>query len=355
MLEIKPIRAASICSSDRRMDIIDTHTLLDTPINKYKIKCDACEFPDIDSTPNPYFLAKGRDFSGIEIVEADLGNLLVSSRVKQIFEILFPDNCQFQKTYIQDSQIATKWWLAIPKTLIVSGEVFDYVKKCKVCNEPLAAHPGSQYKFRIQDFESSRDIIKSKNWCSIDELDWKKSWIGREIFLSVRLISLLRKISAKGIYQVMNSKYKSLTKDEKLWVEEALEKIGKLKEANVQKVITTKDISRLMGYLNIGSIVTSQVNNFEKKIKINAPELLKVLICAPANTKIKVADSEFTVLSYQNWEIIKEKKKLLQFADDDYGNNLLLDLKEKLLPIYFYDHETMIYELMYSSILDILN
>ncbi len=129
------------------MDILDEHILLDTPVNKYEISCPVCQFPKIDKIPQPYFIAKNRNFSGIEIMIADLGNLFISDRLKQIFEILLPNQCYYQKTYIQDTAISTKWWLAIPKNLVVTGEVNLNVKRCTACNEPLFAHPGSQYKF----------------------------------------------------------------------------------------------------------------------------------------------------------------------------------------------------------------
>ena len=67
MLDTQSIRLSSITSSDRRMDIVDTNRMLDTPINKYEISCKVCHFPNIDKTPEPYFIAKNRNFSGIEI------------------------------------------------------------------------------------------------------------------------------------------------------------------------------------------------------------------------------------------------------------------------------------------------
>ena len=355
MTSPEKIRLSAITCSDRRMDIVDTNYLLDTPINKYVVKCEVCKFPDIDTTPDPYYLAKNRVFSGIEIMEADLGNLFVSDRLKKIFELLFFNNCNYQKTYIQGTTISTKWWLAVPKNTIVSGDVKSKIARCKKCNEPLYAHPGSQYKFWLHDFEGDSDIIKSQNWHSTDEKDWKKSWIGRDIFLSVRLIFLLKKIQAKGIYQQSGSKYTTLTKLEKEWVENAMSRIGVLATNSIRKDITETDINKLMKYFSVQKVNNKKVEYFEKKFKIKPTELVKVLCSVDAPIIIDTGVNETCKLAdVKNWEVTKGNKKLINFAFDDYGNSLQLDAKDKLCPIYYYDHETFIYELTHSSVLDLI-
>ena len=252
------------------MDIIDTNRLLDTPVNSYKVKCNTCKFPDIDDTPNPYYLAKKRIFTGIEIIKADLGNLLISDRVKKIFEIVTPNSCTYQRTFVQNSTTGTHWWLAIPTTKILSGEVNDSVKKCNKCLEPLYAHPGSQYRFWIHDIKSQSDIVKSTNWFSASDSDWKESWISRDIYLSLRLLSLLNKVSAKGVYKSINSDLKGLTKSEKDWVNESLAKIGDLKSNTTRKQITPEDCSKLKAALRIGEVKNDRIADFEKKIQAKA-------------------------------------------------------------------------------------
>jgi hypothetical protein len=355
MISPENIRLSAITCSDRRMDIVDTNYSLDTPINKYDVKCEACKFPAIDTTPDPYYLAKNRVFSGIEIMEADLGNLFVSDRLKKIFEIALPNNCSFQKTFIQGTNISTNWWLAIPRHTIVSGEVKNKVTRCKKCNEPLYAHPGSQYKFWIHDFEGDADIIKSKNWNSVNEKDWKKSWIGRDIFLSVRLISLLKKISVKGIYQQSGSKYTSLTKSEKQWVEDTISKIGTLAISSIRKDITAEDIAKLMKFLAVQKVNNKKVEYFENKFKTKSTELVKVLCSVDRPIIISAGVNEtFKLAAVKDWELLKEHKKLIPFAFDDFGNSLQFDAKDKFCPIYYYDHETFNYELTHSSILNLM-
>lgn len=354
---VEKIRLSSITCSDRRMDIIDDNYLLDTPINKYKVKCESCRFPDIDTTPDPYYLAKNRVFTGIEIMEADLGNLFISGRLKKIFEILFPGSCNYKKTYIQETSISTNWWLAIPVNKVISGKVKNKIPRCKKCNEPLHAHPGSQYKSWIHFFEGESDIIKSENWHSSDEEDWKRKWLGRDIFLSVRLILLLKKIEAKGIYQYQPylSPKITLTKSEKEWADHAITKIGDLAISTTRKEITTADITIMMTALNVKKINTKNVEYFENKFKSTASELVKILcsIDKPAALKAGV-NEKYKIADIKNWELQKKGKKLISFAYDSFGNSLQFDPKDKLCPIYFYDHETMIYELTHSSILDMI-
>jgi hypothetical protein len=335
------------------MDIVDTNIVLDTPVNKYDISCDLCQFPNIDKTPNPYFIAKGRDFSGIEITEADLGNLFVSNRLKKIFEILFPEQCVFQKTFIDQTNIPTKWWLAIPSNRIISGEVNNEVKRCEKCNQPLHAHPGTQYKFWNKDFEAPYDIIKSENWHCTDSYDWKKTWIGRDVFLSVRLIFLLKKISAKGIYQYAFSKYKKLTKAEKDWIEQELEKLGEFK--NITKTEITKEtIEKFKYFYSITEESDLKSAQFEKKFKISANEIVKNICNIKYGTKINIGfESPFIVEQIENWKSIKSKTKLIAFAFDEFGNDLLFNPKDKNCPLYIYDHETMIYDLIQESILNL--
>jgi len=350
------IRLSTVCSSDRRMDILDTHKMLDTPVNKYEISCKVCNFPNIDKTPEPYFIAKGRDFSGIEIMEADLGNLFVSIRVKKIFEILFPDQCTYKKTFIYQTEISTKWWLAIPNKLVVNGEVKKNIKRCLACNQPLHAHPGTQYKFWLQELEATADIAKSGNWHSTDEYDWKNCWIGRDVFLSLRLISLLKKISAKGIYKTAmtdNPKYGQLTKAEKLWVEQSLEKIGDLKTV-IKSDITKEGIDKFKLFFLISDKSDLKIALFEKKFKISANEITTLICSIKSGTQIIIGfDNPLIIGDIEHWKITKAKNKLVAFAFDEYGNYLLFSPSDKNCPVYFYDHETMLYDLIQSSILNL--
>lgn len=344
------IRLSSVNCSDKRMDILDKLRMLDTPTNKYEVNCNTCLFPKIDKTPNPYYISKNRNLSGIEVCIADLGNLFISERLKQIFEILLPNQCTYQRTFIQDSTILTNWWLAIPKNLVVTGEVKSSVKRCIACNEPLHAHPGSQYEFWIEDLKSDYDIVKSKNWHCVDEKDWKNSWLSRDTLISVRLINLLKKIKANGIYQYSVSKYKIQTKEEKEWVQNSIHKIGKLSEKPVFE-ITVEIVEKFKLKTGVSNINTKLIKEFETKHKLKSNEVLDVIINIKDGTKIELdEDNYYKVGQVKEWYTTKTKPKLIAFAFDKYGNELLFDPKTKECKVYNLDHETMIYEQVFESI-----
>lgn len=355
MLDSKNIRLSAMSTSDRSMDILNTHRMLDTPINKYEISCKVCGFPNIDKTSEPYYLAKGRDFSGVEVLKADLGNLFISNRVKRIFEIIIPNQCTYKKTFIYHSHITTKWWLAIPSNKVISGEVKDNIKRCKACNQPLHAHPGTQFKFWPHELEGPADIIKSKNWHSSDESDWRKSWIARDVYLSLRLISLLKKIAAKGIVRrdMGTSKFKDLLKAEQLWVEQSIEKIGDLIN-NIQPEINKEDINKFKLFYCIVDNLDLKVRIFEEKFKISANDITRTICSVKSGMHINVGfDNPFVVEEIENWKVTKTKIKLIAFAFDDFGNYLLFNPTDKNCPLYFYDHETMLYDLIQSSVLNL--
>jgi hypothetical protein len=338
------------------MDILDGLRLMDTPVNKYKIKCENCKFPDIDNAPTPYLLAKRRIFTGIEIIEADLGNLLVSDRVKRVFEILFPNVCNYQRAFIEDSNTTTNWWLAVPTNTILSGEVKETVLRCRECNQPLYANPGSQYKYWVQDLVSDYDIVKSTNWHSISESDWKETWIAKDVYLSLRLVSLLKKISAKGIYKQMGSKFNGLAKIEKTWIEESLTKIGALKTESSRKELTADDIVKIRTTLQVEKIRDDKIKDFEKKYKRKASELIQVLCSVNKDIELDLGNSErFVVGEMESWEFIPSNKKLVSFARDHFGNSLHFDMTNKLCPIYHYDHETMTFDQVHGSIMDLVD
>jgi hypothetical protein len=144
---------------DDSMDCNTKRYCYDSPINKYDIKCKLCEFPDIDTPPEPYFIRKKFTYSNLEIFKADLGNLLLSDRMKNIFSILFIDQLEYKPVYIENSNIKTKWWLGIIKNSVITAEIKDEIPKCKKCNEPLHWHPGSQSKYWLRELESDFDIL----------------------------------------------------------------------------------------------------------------------------------------------------------------------------------------------------
>lgn len=350
------IRLSQVTCLDKRMDIKDKTYLLDTPTNKYELLCKTCKFPNLDKVPSPYYLTKGRNFSGIEISIADLGNLLISNRLKKIFENLLPKDCDYQETFIENSRIKTLWWLAVPRKKVLSGKVKQHISVCSQCHEPLHAHPGSQYQFWLTDLESDVNIVKSSNWHSVDEKDWKKSWIGRDIYLSVQLIHLLKKITAKGIDQVSSSKYHQLLPTEKKWIEESIEKIGDLANVNAPKEPTQKQVEQFLHITGVSKIIPQKVNMFEKKFKLKTQNALQYLCSIDKTTKVTILGNlDFEVLNSNDWELREDGKKLIKFAENNFGDCLYFDPKEKYYPVYYFDHETMICDFIFENIYQLSN
>jgi len=207
------------------MDCKTTNRLYDTPINKYELKCPECSFPDIDKIPEPYYIRKKFLYSNWEIFTANLGNIFVSARVKEILTLFFQDEIDFRPVYCEKTNIKTKWWLGIIKNQVITSEIKDEIPRCPSCNEPLHWHPGSQSKFWLDDIEAEYDMVKSKNWNSINEKDWKLSWIDKDTFFSKRLLELLKRLKVKGVYQYLDSSFKKMTKEEKDWIDLKMEEI----------------------------------------------------------------------------------------------------------------------------------
>ncbi len=343
----KDIRLSRIVSSDTRMDIIDKLYLLDTPINTYTSTCPACSFPDINTVPKPYYILRRRIGIPQEIQVADLGNILVSKRVKRIIEILFPGQCIFHKTYTFEEKLLTKWWLAEVVHSEVSAEISEGVKKCSHCNEPYSSH-GTQQKYMNYDIVSEYDIVKSKSWFSCSEKDWKETWISRDLFLSVRLINLLKKVKAVGIYQDADSNFKKLLKEEKDWIEEALQKIAavdeKLLSPNDYARISENDIQKMKEVLlpHIGITDNYQTNSSYQGFSLTEP----LQLLAGITGEICFDEKAGATLYTQNdWELGKRIKKtasvvLVTFARDQYGNTWQFDIKNPFHPVYYWDHET---------------
>lgn len=351
------MRVSLVMSSDETMDIRDTNRLHETPVNEYGIKCNRCSFPDIEKVPQPYYLLRNRIYSGVEIFEADLANLLVSSRIKAVIERLFPNQCTFYKTYIEGEKISTRWWLAVINNKVISGEVKDEIPRCEYCGEPLYAHPGTQYKNWHHDMEANFDLVKSENWHTISTKNRNEHWLSRDLFLSVRFIGLLKKLKAKGIYQYLYSEYKKLLPAEKLWIDNAFSSIEEDLRIPQSKDISEDEIQWLKDKIERDSDSEDNSESFRSRFKAKSTKLIEVLLSI--HTEI-VLDKEagIKIVPFQSWEINvsidSKKNKLISFCFDNYGNSWAFDVKDKNLAVYYYNHEYDEYDIVYSTIIEFL-
>jgi len=224
------MRHVSISASDDRMDCISS---FDDPLNALPKKCKSCGFPDLDFVPQPYYLVKSRTMTPHELALAAYGNFLIRERVRRVLEQSVPGECNFYPTQFKGTKEAAPWYLAVPKRQVVTAKVDPDIPRCKSCGEPESAHPGTQYseylfgktrrnKPKAPGYRSDSDyeILKSSTWGS-SEISWKL-WIGRELFLSVRLLHLLKKLKAKGFYEATCGEPMKPNGEETAWIKQQL-------------------------------------------------------------------------------------------------------------------------------------
>jgi hypothetical protein len=216
------------------MDCRDLGNDQDNPINPLPRKCAKCGFPNLDHVPQPYFLIKSRTMSPNELAMAQNGNFLIRERVRRVLDLLVPGQCTFYMTYTKGASGATPWLLVVPIHQVVSAKVDRSIPCCGSCGEPRSAHPGTQWGESLLNppggsrragkewsCELDHDLTKSATWGSSED-GWNK-WVGRDLFLSVRLLHLLKKIKAKGFYEATCQKPNAPDKDESKWIKEKLQ------------------------------------------------------------------------------------------------------------------------------------
>lgn len=214
------MRCIQLTGSDNRMDCRD---MFFDPINSLPKKCEACGFPDLDHVPAPYNLVKSRTMSPNEMAPAENGNFLVRDRIRAVLELLAPDDCTFHPTCNKGTTEQTSWHLAVPTQQVVTANVTPTIPRCDTCGEPRSAHPGSQYSEWLWDHESNHDVLKASTWGS-SEAGWDQ-WISRDLFISVRLVSLLKNIKARGLDEATCDKLTSPNEDETRWIKTQLDLI----------------------------------------------------------------------------------------------------------------------------------
>jgi hypothetical protein len=225
------MRCVQIAASDDRMDCRD---MFYDPINPLPQKCGKCGFPNLDHVPQPYYLIKSRTMSPNELAKSENGNLLIRERVRRVLDLLAPRQCEYFPTRYEGTAENTPWLLAVPSQQVVAAKVNPSIPRCDACGEPRSAHPGTQWSEvlfgrppREQPLgvgwteESDHELLKSSTWGS-SERGWDE-WISRDLYMSVRLLHLLKKIKAKGFYEATCQKPVAPNKEESAWIKEKLQ------------------------------------------------------------------------------------------------------------------------------------
>lgn len=256
------------------------------PINELPAKCATCGFPNLDFVPSPYFLVRSRTLTPNELAMAENGNFLVCDRIRQVLDLLVPGQCIFFPTHFVGSSKKTPWFLAVPQKQIITAKVKPSIRRCGICCEPFSAHPGTQYSewlFYPQASgrkgpgwtgDSEFDVLKSSTWGSCTE-GWDK-WIQRDLFMSVRLLSLLKAIKAKGFYEATCGKPATPDKDESAWVRE---QIGRIKSHGIplhpSGTLSDIDGKWFRDYLKSESYVAKKecdIKSVEKTLQLKLPK-----------------------------------------------------------------------------------
>jgi hypothetical protein len=212
------MRCVQIIGSDDRMDCRD---MFYDPLNPLRRKCATCGFPDLDHVPQPYVLVKSRTMTPNELALAENGNFFIRERIRRVLEVVAPGQCSYFPTCYKGTTRPTPWLLAVPKHQVVTGRVKAAISRCKACAEPRSAHPGTQWSEHLFiNGDSDYDVIKSATWGS-SERGWDQ-WISRDLFLSIRLFQLLRKIKARGFYELACEEPTPPDQEESEWIKEKL-------------------------------------------------------------------------------------------------------------------------------------
>lgn len=362
------MRCIKITFSDDRMDCRD---MFYDPINPLPKKCPKCGFPDLNHIPNPYFLVKSRTMSPNELAGAENGNFLIRDRIRRLLDLLFPDLCAYFPTSFKGTTQQTPWFLAVPQNQVATAKVNSAISRCNSCGEPRSAHPGSQWTESLLQIYPSKDgwsceldfeIVKSATWGSC-ESGWDQ-WISRNIYISVRLLHLFKKIKARGFYEATCKELTLPDKDESAWIKE---KLQILKQAGIpihpEGTLSKEDSEWLQGFLRVHAPAVKanlDISAAERFIKSKLPKSYIDFIKSVGPMSFNNVDEQegFTasVLSPDKlgtegriYDFEDDKSKMvniLTFATTNHGDFFCFDIQngKKEYAVCHFKHEYNILE-----------
>lgn len=356
------MRLALVTGSDDRMDCRE---MFYDPINPLPVKCATCGFPDLDHVPVPYFLVKSRTMSPNEFALAENGNFFVRERVRRALELLAPGQVAFFSTCFQRSSQETPWFLAVPNHQVVTAKVNPTIQRCSICNEPRSAHPGTQWtEWLFSPPESDFDVVKSLTWGSSDR-HWKE-WICRDLYMSIRLLHLLKRIKAAGFYEAGAAKPTRPNQQDSAWIIAGLQ----ILESNgipmhPAGTLSDQDARWFRDYLksHAKSVSKCDLKGLEKKTKVKLPKSYVAFISKVGPMTFENVDQQegFTVhvlrpdemdfAAYRKGalEIEHEESRAIDgvmFATTDHGDCFCFDVQKgkKEYPVLFFKHEGEFFE-----------
>lgn len=350
-----------VTGSDQRMDQGQSLSY-DEIVNPLPLFCAECGFPDLEFVPQPYSLIKSRTKTSNELALAAYGNLLVRERIKQVFEILFPNQIMYFSTVYRNTDEPTDWLLAVPQKFGSTGCVSSTIARCASCGEPRSAHPGTQYSNR--DISSEYDVAKAKNWVS-SELGWNR-WLDRDVILSVRLYRLLKRIGGKGLYEATCQSETSPDPKDLEWIDQALDRLAQYGVSIDPPGVLSKDDARwFRNYLKIQKTDSYEFDfkSYEKQARVKLPKSYKDYVTwIGGKTYVNVDDEEGNVVrvlkpeeidlvnyrlgAFETTDEDSEKVDGIMFAESEHGDCYCFDLAAGLKepPVVLYRHEGLFYE-----------
>lgn len=361
----------TITGSDDRMDCRD---MFDSPINTLPLKCPKCGFPDLDHVPQPYYLVKSRTYSPNELAPGEKGNFFVRPRIRRVLELVAPGECRFYPTHFNGTTQETPWFLAVPVNQIVTARVDPKIPRCPQCSEPRSAHPGTQWSEflfglpqRQQPLadgwsnESPHEILKSSTWGS-SERGWNR-WIVRDLYFSIRLFTLLRKLKAKGLVASVTGNSAKPTSLDNAWVKDqltAIEAAGIPQHAD--GTLSDDDLKWFREFLKQHArvVLPFDIKPIERRLKVKLPNSYLDFVSTVGAMDFDNVDSRegFTAsiltpdkLGTEDYadEFEDEESKSvngLMFAATGHGDCFCFDVQKgkKEYPVLLYNHDYNCYE-----------
>lgn len=345
------------------------------PINPLPTKCPKCGFPDLDHVPQPYFLVKSRTMTSNELAGAESGNFFIRERVRRVLDILVPGQCTYYPTTYKGTSTKTPWFLAVANHQVVTAKVNPSITRCTECGEPRSAHPGTQWSESLfgrpprnqphgqgWTADSDYDVLKSSTWGS-SERGWDQ-WISRDLYVSVRLLHLLKKIKAKGFHEATCQKPVSPDKDESAWINQKLQVLDKAGIAfHAEGTLSKEDSKWLRGFIKTHSRDSESewdIKAVELRAKAKLPRSYLDFVSAVGPTSFENVDEQegFTAsilppdeLEFEGGyaEFEDEESKAvngLTFATTGHGDCFCFDVQKgkKEFAVVLYKHEGNFFE-----------
>jgi len=331
---------------DDRMDRVDGYL---EPLNPLPVICPECKQVDLDYVHSPYVLGKKVE-SPVDFAPAVAGNLLVRESMKRVLEIAAPESCKFYPTIHRKTKQPTAWWLAVPQHTQTTSE--PSANKCQKCGEP---HNWNDVMEATANPISKFEVFKAYNSWGPNSHD------ERNLYFSVRLESLLKKLGLRGMVRSIDCKNVP-TPEDLAWVEEKfrLLKQADSKSAGAGKSDTAKDWFK--DYLKKNAKKKPVVHDFtavEKKHGVKLPESYKEFIATVGTKTFKDIDDEEGFCAHvlppkklefedccEQGEDEEATFKGVMFATTDHGDAFYFDVCRKAADyeVRKHDHEIGSYE-----------